>query len=71
MPGYYNTISIQLKEKLQLYYILGSNEKRYRRYLKQGNLELRLHQEMFDDQEIATAREYLEEKGPKVKKIKN
>lgn len=50
-----------LKKHLELYYDLGYNEDRYRRYYQHQNLDKKLER-LYSESEIALAKEYFKEK---------
>ena len=52
-----------LREKLVLFYDLGSNEKKYYRYYQQGKLDEKLH-EQCGTLDVDMVKEHLQEKGP-------
>ena len=52
-----------LRRYLELYYVLGYDEKKLSRLYQQGRLDEKL-QKYYDDKEIELAKKYLEKKGP-------
>lgn len=52
-----------LRRYLELYYVLGYDEKKLSRLYQQGRLDKKL-QKYYDEKEIELAKKYLEEKGP-------
>ena len=59
-----------LRSYLELYYVLGYDEKKLSRLYQQGRLDEKL-QNYYDETEIELAKKYLEEKGPVLVKKRN
>ena len=59
-----------LRSYLELYYVLGYDEKKLSRLYQQGRLDEKL-KKYYDEAEIELAKNYLEEKGPVLVKKRN
>ena len=59
-----------LRRYLELYYVLGYDEKKLSRLYQQGRLDEKL-QKYYDEKEIELAKKYLKEKGPILVKKRN